>query len=116
MTPYEIEGIFASAWIWHSVGWGDGVLAGPVRAEGTSRVTAIKVDTQGADLHSLQGCEEIILRDHPALAFEYEEGGVPFHGQTWEDYLAQLAAWGYKAPELIHTGLTDWFTTWGGER
>lgn len=72
---------------------GDDVLGG-------TAVTAIKVDTQGADLHVLLGLEKTIERWRPAIAFEYEEELAPLHKHSWPDYLHFFRFMNYALHEL----------------
>jgi FkbM family methyltransferase len=79
-------------------------VAGP-HVDSGARVSAIKVDAQGADLHALLGLREVIERDHPRIVFEYEGALAEKHGHTWADYEKQLGDWGYLLRSL---GAGDW--------
>lgn len=89
-----------------------GVDAGPYFTE--ERVSAIKVDAQGADLHCLLGLHEIIERDQPAIVFEYEEHLAKLHGHDWLDYTAELYNWGYTF-KRVQEGHEDFLATLEGK-
>ncbi len=75
------------------------------------RVSVIKVDAQGADLHCLLGLEQIILRDRPAIVFEFEEKLAELHGHAWQDYARTLGEWGYSWA-LVKEDHEDYLATW----
>lgn len=50
------------------------------------RVSVIKTDCQGADLHALIGLHRVIERCRPLIVFEWEEALAAHHGHTWTDY------------------------------
>lgn len=50
-------------------------------------VSVIKVDIQGADLHCLLGARKLILRDRPAIFFEYESELSNALGHSFQDYV-----------------------------
>lgn len=101
----DVTGYPPSSWTWLPDG---NVRAGPASWDDDSRrVSAIKSDIQGADLHGLIGMEEVILRDHPRIVFEFERELALMHGHTWNDYLAHLDKWGYRHEQIL--GYGDYF-------
>jgi len=60
------------------------------------RVSFIKVDVQGADLHAMKGARETIMRDRPVIIFEYEEQFQAQFGTNHQQYLDFIASVGYR--------------------
>lgn len=93
-----------SVWTWLPGDRYATTKAGPaVWPEMERRVSAIKTDVQGADLHALLGLETVIVRDRPRIVFEYEEDFSAMHGHTWADYSHQMTVWGYQLQRLEPT-------------
>jgi FkbM family methyltransferase len=66
----------------------------------------IKVDTQGADLHVLQGAANTIRRCRPVVTFEYERDMAATHGSTREAMLGFFDALDYDV-EVLHVTVPD---------
>jgi len=81
----------------------------------SERVSAIKVDAQGADLHCLLGLKEVIERDKPAICFEFESVLSALHGHEWEDYMEVLMRWGYSVKQ-VQDKHQDFLALCGGEK
>lgn len=60
-------------------------LDGLTEWDGTP-VCAMKIDVQGADLHAMMGARETIMRDRPAIIFEYEADLSGELGHLWLHY------------------------------
>ena len=67
------------------------------------RVSLIKVDTQGADLHVLRGAEETIRRCRPVVLFEWERNLGAMHGSSLEDYTVFFEKLDYDLSILFDT-------------
>lgn len=63
------------------------------------RVSLIKIDAQGCDGRILLGLSATILRDHPAIVFEWEAQLVGAHGVTFEAVVGLLEPLGYAIHE-----------------
>lgn len=95
----EVTGYPASTWTWQSIA--NGTPAGPASwPDDGRRVSAIKVDCQGADLHVLMGLERFIKRDRPAIVFEFEKDFSELHSHTWLDYTRWLGERGYSCQQI----------------
>lgn len=89
----DITGFPPSSWTWLRgiAGGRFHVKAGPgFWTDMGRRVSAIKVDVQGADLHALMGLEGVIVRDHPRMVIEFDKDLAQMHGHTWDDYVSWL--------------------------
>lgn len=106
MAPHK-TGYPPSSWMWE---YGGVTRAAPGSwPEMDRRVSAIKSDVQGADLHALLGLERVILRDRPRIVFEYEREYSGQHGHTWEHYVDQInKVWGYTITRIME-GNEDYF-------
>lgn len=93
LAPRTSEHRSPSSWPWLPTE--DAGLAVAEPFDTFNRVSAIKVDAQGADLHCLFGLRRLIVRDRPAVAFEFEKELAELHGHTWADYETALVGWGY---------------------
>lgn len=88
-----------SSWTW--LPGRRGFAAGPAEwPHSERRVSAIKADCQGADLHVLRGLEPVIVRDRPRIVFEYEKELSLMHGDAWETYEQWLADHGYTLRQI----------------
>lgn len=70
---------------------------------GLNDVSLIKVDVQGADLKSIQGLKETILRCKPAIIFEHEPGLDAEFNTSFAEYEEYLTSIGYKIKKTIST-------------
>lgn len=69
-------------------------------------VSCIKIDVQGSDLHAMLGARDTIMKDRPAIIFEYEDWLSRELGHEWEDYTKFIEEIGYRiAGELRGSGL-----------
>lgn len=95
-------GMPPSSWTWQPKGGGGTVVAGPAKwPHMDRRVSAIKCDIQGADLHAILGITDIILRDRPYIVFEYEHDFAAEHSHLWADYRDTFQRWSYELTPLI---------------
>lgn len=63
------------------------------------RVSLIKIDAQGCDGRAIEGLQETILQDHPAIVFEWEAELARAHGDFLPEFLLRLTTWGYATWE-----------------
>lgn len=90
----------ASSWTWPAGTKGD-TAAGPASwPNDDRRVSAIKSDCQGADLHVLRGLRRFIVRDRPVIVFEYEKELSLMHGDSWDDYQTWIARHDYSMRQI----------------
>tara|TARA_R110002096_G_scaffold405585_2_gene603668 strand:- start:835 stop:1659 length:825 start_codon:yes stop_codon:yes gene_type:complete len=68
------------------------------------KVDAIKIDTEGAELPVLRGCEAVLKRDKPLLLLEYTEKTTNQFGYKREDIVHYLIALGYNNFWLVGEG------------
>lgn len=95
----DVTGYGPSSWAW-PIGT-HGTPAGPADwPDSEQRVSAIKVDCQGADLHVLKGLEHFIVRDRPHIVFEFEKELAQTHGDTWDDYEHWLESHNYQLRQI----------------
>ena len=59
-------------------------------------ISFIKVDIQGSDLFALQGAKETILKNKPAIIFEYEEQFQEEFKTGFNDYIEFVRSINYK--------------------
>lgn len=58
-------------------------------------ISFIKIDIQGSDLFALQGAKETILKNKPAMIFEYEEQFQDQFNTSFNDYVDFVRSVGY---------------------
>lgn len=58
-------------------------------------VGLIKIDAQGCDLGVIEGLQRVIIRDKPAIVFEYEQDLSNVHNVSWGLYVDVLEDFGY---------------------
>lgn len=69
-------------------------------------VSCMKIDVQGSDLHAMMGARETIMKDRPAIIFEFEDWLSQELGHTWADYTKFIEEIGYTITgELRGSGL-----------
>jgi len=99
ILPEESPGQQASSWTWTPKP--GGVPAGPADwPHSGRRVSAIKTDCQGADLHVLRGLRKFIVRDRPVIVFEYEKEFSLMHGDSWDDYQTWITRHDYSLRQI----------------
>jgi FkbM family methyltransferase len=59
-------------------------------------ISFIKVDIQGCDLFALQGAKETIIKNKPAIIFEYEEQFQEQFKTSFNDYVEFIKSINYK--------------------
>ncbi len=59
-------------------------------------ISFIKVDIQGSDLFALQGAKKTILKNKPAIIFEYEEQFQEEFKTSFQDYVEFVESINYK--------------------
>jgi FkbM family methyltransferase len=64
-------------------------------------VSFIKVDVQGSDLFALEGAAHLILRDKPAVVFEYEEQFQAEFCTNFGDYQRFIGDIGYQVEKVV---------------
>lgn len=64
------------------------------------RVSAVKIDTEGADLIVLHGLEKTLRVWRPAVVFEFDRGGNRL-GLLWAEVIAFLDSVGYKIERAV---------------
>ncbi len=64
-------------------------------------VSAIKIDAQGCDLHTLLGARRLIEGDRPAIIFELEPERQAALGLSWKDTERFIASVGYYVAKKI---------------
>jgi len=96
-----------------------GITLDTVTAE-WSRVDAVKLDLQGAELWALHGGHQTMARWHPLIVLEIWPEGLAQCDSSVDAILALLTSAGYerdpkigKSAEKIKT-YTDWLFTWPG--
>ena len=78
------------------------------------RIDLIKLDVEGAEYNALLGCEALIRRDRPVLAFEFGPGQLPgISGVTGEHLLRWVIGLDYRLEVIQFDGPTrpvgrDW--------
>ncbi len=60
------------------------------------QISFIKVDIQGSDLFALQGAKKTILKNRPAIIFEYEEQFQEEFKTCFQDYVEFIDSINYK--------------------
>lgn len=64
------------------------------------RVSLIKLDIEGAELHALRGAEALLARQKPVLIVEAQDWCLRRYGQDLPDLFGYLEAQGYSAYDL----------------
>ena len=75
-------------------------IDGLVRKETAARVCLIKIDVQGAEERVLQGAQETIQRDHPAILIEIDDDALRHMGTSAEQVVSWLMDAGYVIQRL----------------
>ena len=81
-----------------------------VRELGLTRVDAMKVDVEGAELAVLKGSQETLKRFHPKLVVEVRAPKLKPFGVTPEDVFGFLKQIGYSHTAKVDE--YDWAVTW----
>jgi hypothetical protein len=77
-----------------------------VDAEAISGIDVVKIDTDGLEGAVLQGAEQLLAQEHPALVFEYTIEGWSRAGYAWPQVLDRLRRLGYGSfHEITRRGL-----------
>ena len=71
-------------------------FSGSISLQIKEPISFIKVDIQGCDLFALQGAKETILKNKPAIIFEYEEQFQEEFNTTFNDYVEFVKSINYK--------------------
>jgi len=79
-----------------------------VRELNLTKVNAIKVDVEGAELEVLRGAMNTLKRFHPKLVVEVDLGQLANFKTTPEDLVAVITGAGYKHGRPLNSGATDW--------
>ncbi len=97
----------AAALVFEDAEEGSGAVhARTIDAMRLSDVGFIKIDTQGADLHVMQGAANTIRRCRPVLTFEYERDMAATHGATQEAMLGFFEPLDYDV-QVLHVTTPD---------
>jgi len=64
-------------------------------------ISFIKIDIQGSDLFALQGAKETIIKNKPAIIFEYEEQFQDEFKTNFNDYVEFVRSINYKFVKTI---------------
>lgn len=71
-----------------------------------SKIDMIKIDVEGAEYKALLGAERLISRWHPLIISEVLSSRMQnVSGASPQDYVSQLADWGYSCHELRADGV-----------
>lgn len=65
------------------------------------KISLIKIDAQGSDLHVMRGAKNIFAEHKPAVIFEYEEPYDKVFGVSWQQYEDFIKSIGYKIVQKI---------------
>ena len=79
-----------------------------VRELNVSRVDAIKIDVEGAELQVLQGAVETLKRFHPKIVIEMVPAQLASFHTTPEEVTALIRSTGYTMGAPVNPGGTDW--------
>jgi FkbM family methyltransferase len=66
------------------------------------KVSLMKIDVQGAEMHVLRGASHMLERCHPALFIEVDDPGLRNQGSSAKELVDFLALRGYRAHRLRH--------------
>lgn len=64
------------------------------------KIDFIKIDAEGCDVDIILGGENVIKRDHPVIAFEFNESLVACHGRSFKDIENIAAKYKYNIKQL----------------
>jgi FkbM family methyltransferase len=79
-----------------------------VRELNLTKVNAIKVDVEGAELEVLRGAMKTLKRFHPKLVVEVDSRQLANFKTTPEDLVSVITGAGYKHGRPLNSGGTDW--------
>jgi FkbM family methyltransferase len=68
------------------------------------KVDVLKIDVEGHEPAALRGMEETIRRHLPTIVTEFNPRGLRMAGRDPEDYLRQLASYGYRVGIIPYEG------------
>jgi FkbM family methyltransferase len=99
--------------------YGDGAALRPFHVRGRpiddvvgelnlSRVDAIKIDAEGAELQVIRGAMETLKRFHPKIVLEMVPAQLANFHTTPEEVTALIRSTGYTMGAPVNPGATDW--------
>jgi len=79
-----------------------------VREPNLTKVNAIKVDVEGAELEVLRGAMKTLKRFHPKHVVEVDARQLASFKTTPEDLVSVITEAGYKHGRPLNSGGADW--------